>query len=40
VLVTTRNLLPPLIGIPLMGPYLSTVVGDARRWRKALEAAE
>lgn len=40
VLVTTRNLLPPLIGIPLMGPYLSSVVGDARRWRKALEAAE
>jgi uncharacterized protein (TIRG00374 family) len=40
VLVTTRNLIPPLIGIPLMSPYLSTVVVDARRWRKALEAAE
>ena len=40
VLISTRGLLPPLIGMPLMRPYLSTVVGDARRWRKALEAAE
>ena len=33
VLIATRNFLPPLIGAPMMRPYLSTVVADARRWR-------
>ena len=35
VLVTTRNILPPLVGIPLMGSYLSSVVAEARRWRNS-----
>ncbi len=34
VLVVTRNLLPPLVGIPMTGRYLSSVVGEARRWRE------
>jgi uncharacterized membrane protein YbhN (UPF0104 family) len=33
VLIVTRNLLPPLIGAPMMRPYLSSVVTDARHWR-------
>ena len=40
VLISTRNFLPPLIGIPLMRPYLATVVEDARRWRRSAEPAE
>jgi hypothetical protein len=28
VLISTRNFLPPLIGIPLMRPYLATVVEE------------
>jgi uncharacterized protein (TIRG00374 family) len=39
VLISTRNFLPPLIGIPLMRPYLATVVDDARRWRRSTEPA-
>jgi hypothetical protein len=34
VLISTRNLLPPLIGIPLMRPYLASVVEEARLWRR------
>jgi len=37
VLISTRSLLPPLIGLPFMWPYLSSAVGDARRWRQAME---
>jgi hypothetical protein len=33
VLVSTRNLLPPLIGLPVMRPYLTSVLDEARRWR-------
>jgi uncharacterized protein (TIRG00374 family) len=33
VLMSTRNFLPPLIGMPMMSPYVTTVLGDARRWR-------
>lgn len=40
VLISTRNFLPPLIGIPLMRPYLATVVDEARRWRRATERVE
>lgn len=40
VLISTRNLLPPLIGVPLMRPYLATVVEDARRWRRSAEPVE
>jgi glycosyltransferase 2 family protein len=34
VLISTRNFLPPLIGLPFMRPYLASVVEDARRWRR------
>jgi hypothetical protein len=40
VLISTRNFLPPLIGIPLMRPYLATVVERARRWRQMAEPVE
>lgn len=36
-LVSTRSLLPPLLGLPIMWPYLSSAVGDARRWRRTME---
>jgi uncharacterized protein (TIRG00374 family) len=39
VLISTRNFLPPLIGIPLMRPYLASVVDEARRWRRTAEPA-
>ena len=39
VLVSTRNLLPPLMGLPIMRPYLSSAVADARRWRQKTEMA-
>jgi len=39
VLISTRSLLPPLVGLPVMWPYLSSAVGDARRWRQAMEQA-
>ncbi len=39
VLVSTRNFLPPLIGLPVMRPYLASIVDEARRWqRQAREA--
>ena len=34
VLISTRGLLPPLMGVPIMRRYLSSVVEDARRWRQ------
>jgi uncharacterized membrane protein YbhN (UPF0104 family) len=34
VLISTRNFLPPLIGMPFMAPYLTSVLDDARRWRR------
>jgi hypothetical protein len=34
ILIATRGLLPPLLGLPVMRPYLSTVMSDARRWRQ------
>jgi uncharacterized protein (TIRG00374 family) len=40
VLISTRNLLPPLIGLPIMRPYLSTVVEQARAWRRETDPAE
>ena len=33
VLVSTRNFLPPLVGLPVMRPYLTSVLDEARRWR-------
>ena len=40
ILIATRNLVPPLIAIPMMRPYLTSTLGDARRWKKAAELAE
>jgi uncharacterized protein (TIRG00374 family) len=34
VLISTRGLLPPLIGLPVMRPYLSSALEDARQWRQ------
>jgi uncharacterized membrane protein YbhN (UPF0104 family) len=34
VLLSTRGLLPPLLGVPIMRPYLTSVIGEARRWRR------
>jgi len=39
VLISTRNFLPPLIGIPLMRPYLASILEEARRWRRGAEPA-
>lgn len=39
VLISTRNFLPPLLGLPVMWRYLSSAVDDARRWRRAMEQA-
>lgn len=39
VLISTRNLLPPLIGLPIMRPYLTSVVEEARRWQRQARAA-
>jgi len=35
VLISTRGLLPPLLGLPILRPYLSSAVEDAQRWRQA-----
>jgi hypothetical protein len=40
VLISTRNFIPPLIGLPFMRPYLASVVEDARRWRRGAVQAE
>jgi uncharacterized membrane protein YbhN (UPF0104 family) len=33
ILIATRNILPPLFGLPFIGPYMSSVLDEARRWR-------
>jgi len=33
ILIATRGFLPPLFGVPVMRPYLVSVVDEARRWR-------
>jgi len=33
ILISTRNLLPPLAALPIMRPYLAAVVKEARGWR-------
>jgi uncharacterized membrane protein YbhN (UPF0104 family) len=40
VLIVTRNLLPPLFGMPFMRSYLSYFVTDARRWRLRTEQGQ
>lgn len=40
ILIATRGLVPALVGVPLMWPYLSSVVEDARRWRREPEPVE
>ena len=37
VLIATRGLLPPLVGLPMMRPYVSFVLKDAVVWRRAVE---
>ena len=39
VLISTRGLLPPLMGLPVMRRYLSSAVEDARRWREKAAVA-
>jgi uncharacterized membrane protein YbhN (UPF0104 family) len=34
VLISTRGLLPPLMGLPILRPYLSSAVEHAERWRQ------
>jgi glycosyltransferase 2 family protein len=38
-LMSTRNILPPLLGLPVMRPYLSSVVDEARRWQRQASQA-
>lgn len=33
ILIATRGVVPALLGLPLTWPYLSSMIGDARRWR-------
>jgi hypothetical protein len=40
VLIATRNFLPPLMGLPIVRPYLSSAVEDARRWRARAQLTE
>jgi uncharacterized membrane protein YbhN (UPF0104 family) len=40
ILIATRGFLPPLIGAPMMWPYLSSVVEEARRWRRQVVQVE
>ena len=34
ILIATRGLVPALLGMPFTWPYLSSLLGDARRWRR------
>jgi len=34
ILISTRNFLPPLAALPIMRPYLTAVVNEARAWRR------
>jgi uncharacterized protein (TIRG00374 family) len=34
ILIATRGLVPALLGLPLTWPYLSSMLGHARRWRR------
>ena len=40
ILIVTRGLVPAVIGLPLMWPYLSSAVGEARQWRRQMEPTE
>jgi glycosyltransferase 2 family protein len=40
VLIATRNLLPPLLGVPFIRSYLATIVADARRSQQAWTRAD
>ena len=35
VLISTRGFLPPLLGLPIMRPYVTSMLAEARRWRTA-----
>jgi hypothetical protein len=32
--------LPPLLGLPVMRPYLSSTIDDARTWRRRMDAIQ
>ena len=40
VLISTRGFLPPLIGLPMMRPYVVSVVDEAQPWRRKTEPVE
>jgi len=40
ILIVTRGLIPALIGMPFTWPYLSSVLGDVRLWRRGTEPIE
>ena len=40
ILIVTRGLIPALIGMPFTWPYLSSVLGDVRQWRRGAEQIE
>ena len=37
ILMVTRGLIPALIGMPFIWPYLSSLLGDVRLWRRGAE---
>lgn len=39
ILIASRTLVPPLMGLPIMGSYLSSIGGDVRRWRREMGTA-
>jgi len=40
ILIATRGLIPALIGMPFTWPYLSSVLGDVRLWRRGTAPIE
>ncbi len=38
ILIATRSVLPPLLALPIMRPYVTSVVDEARRWRREMAA--
>jgi uncharacterized membrane protein YbhN (UPF0104 family) len=36
ILIATRNILPPVFGLPFIGPYMSSILDEARRWRSGI----
>ena len=40
ILIATRGLIPALIGMPFTWPYISSLLGDVRLWRRGAEQIE